>query len=62
LSCEKSVCHDKAVVIEGTETLGYKPTNNTLDNRFGEGGNTLNQTQVTAAPANIKCAEIGSKV
>lgn len=62
LSCEGNVCRDKAVVVEGTETLGYKPNNNTVDNRFGEGENTLIPAQVTAAPANIKCAEIGSKV
>jgi hypothetical protein len=50
-----------AVVVEGTETLGFEPSNNTLDNRFGE-GDSVNQTQPTVVPTNVKCAEIGSKV
>lgn len=61
LTCEGSICRDKAVVIEGTETFGYNPGNN-LDNRFGEGENVSNSTQVPTAPVNTKCSEIGSKV
>lgn len=60
LSCDRDVCRDTAVVIEGTETIGYNATNNNLPNRFGEGDTEANQTQVTAAPT--KCAEIGGKV
>ena len=57
LNCEGNVCRDKAVFIQGTETIGFNP-NNTLANRFGEENN---QTQVIVA-APTKCAEIGSKV
>ncbi|CRK88645.1 CLUMA_CG002388, isoform A [Clunio marinus] len=55
LSCEKSVCRDVAVVVEGTETFGYNP-NNTLDNRFGE-----DEAEITNTPSNTPCAQIGQK-
>lgn len=61
MSCEGVFCLDKSVVIEGTETFGYKPNNNSIDNRFGEGEKT-NQTQPTNDILNSNCGEIGSKV
>jgi hypothetical protein len=55
-----SVCKDRAVFVEGTETLGYQEPDG-LNDRFGEGVNQ-NETTVQTNPTTTPCVEIAGKV
>lgn len=55
LSCEKNVCEDRSVFINGTETLGYNKTTE-LDTRFDEESSSAQPVE----PG--KCSELGEKV